>query len=154
MRVDDWRPRLLCCEVVKGESGIWNVLMSATGASFVVVAVALVTYSMRTTDVASGAPTEVIAASADAEAASAGSIDAGPAVADDAAAPADASAATDTLDAGADGAVDEDPADAATDESDGGSVVAAASARPAQKPYKGPPSKGKPGKWKPPRKPR
>jgi hypothetical protein len=144
------RPALLDCYVVKGESAIWNVLMSATGASFVVVAIALVAYSKRTTDAAGGEPTAVIEASAGPEAASAGPIDAGPALADADAPPADASAAADTLaDAGPDGAVDEDAADAATDEpdeSDGGSAIAAASVRPAQKPHKGTPSKGKPGK--------
>ncbi|NUQ72837.1 MAG: hypothetical protein HUU21_04700, partial [Polyangiaceae bacterium] len=59
---------------MKGESPLWGVLMSATGASFLIVAVALVLVSKRAADeaalaaaVATGAPDNVSIPSASAE---------------------------------------------------------------------------------------
>jgi hypothetical protein len=142
LHVDERRPLLLHCEIVKGESAIWNVLLSATGASFLIVAVALVAYSMRSPEDL-GASDTVVAASADPELAGAGAADAGP----------DAAAATEPVADAApgDGSAAEDAADAATEDSDdpdGGSVVAASSAPPGQKPLKSKPSKSKPIKTK------
>jgi hypothetical protein len=50
---------------VKSESAIWNVLLSASGASFLIVAIALVAYSMRSSEELGDAPDAAVTASAD-----------------------------------------------------------------------------------------
>jgi hypothetical protein len=138
---------------VKGESAIWNVLMSAAGASFLIVAVALMIVAARSSDPTAGdAPDATEIGLADS-----GSPDTGPetgsastvpvevaviesAAGVDAFAPAspDASAAAES--AGDAGPSEHD------DEADAG-AVAAASAQP-QPPVKSPSTKTKPTKRK------
>jgi hypothetical protein len=103
--VDAARPRLVGCPIVKGESPLWGVLMSAVGASFVVVAAALVIVSQRAAkEPAQGAPSASATAAPD-NAAIVGADATPPALPSDGGAPEDASTKPEA-DAGSDASTD------------------------------------------------